>query len=224
MFKVSAGRPKAIQNELFPMDNAKFQQRLMFISTSQEKIMKEHSKLLNKILSRVSVDKESDKEDAEEFAQARSTNDLKQLEGRLSNKDTKKNLMKHFRLLGQTCDDMNEHIRKVIKFLMNTSTEVLVNVSFGNNVPGKKYKKHVALKNLPNLFSILLAVVKKKWHVDEKRIKRALSEYLKGATKRLTREKFQASDNDGEQNDQESDEESNDEEDESDQEVADDDN
>ena len=99
-------------------------------------------------------------------------------------------------ITGLSAEDMKKHMRSALKVLMTTKVEVKVNLSKGNNVHGKKYKYHVSLKkNLPNIFNILLAVLTKRWDVDEKMICHCLSEWLKQAPKRFEREQaFQIDD------------------------------
>ena len=184
--RLSAGRPKAVQNESFPLDNAKFQQKVLFLLNSLYKEIKEIKKMQVLMQSGMLHD------DVEEFEQAKSVKELKELERRLTlDNELRRKLRKQLQILGNTCDDMRAHVRTASRFLMTTKTEVRVNLDRGNNVPTKNYSNHVSLKHdLPNVFSALLAAISKQWGTGEKQVQHAIAEWMKGATKRLDREQL----------------------------------
>lgn len=194
-FHLSKGRPKSVFNEIFPMEMGQFQQRMFFMVSGLQKDMKEQHKILTEI--RLLTYRNEDGAAEENNFQAKTVSELKELERRLkSNKDMRKDLRKKLTITGLSAEDMKKHMRSALKVLMTTKVEVKVNLSKGNNVHGKKYKYHVSLKkNLPNIFNILLAVLTKRWDVDEKMICHCLSEWLKQAPKRFEREQaFQIDD------------------------------
>jgi hypothetical protein len=115
---------------------------------------------------------------------------LHDMEGRLKDRNYKKQVQRLIEVICIPCNKMTESVSAALDSVMTTEVQMKVNVVYGNNVPTKHYTDHISLQHhLPTLFGILLAAISKQWQVSEKEVRHAMSERLKHASTRFQREK-----------------------------------
>lgn len=187
---VRRGRPTKPENQSYPLDNAIFQRKvLMSLSriTSRLEIIE---RKLTKLSEAVVKGSEEDM-----FVRAKTTDELKELEAQLvqelyeDNEDARpirQKLTRAFNALALSAENVREHSYAILDYLMTEEVQVLINMYYGNNVPGMNYTNRIAfIHELPNLLSLILITLSSKWpSISDKRLKSILSERLRQATKR----------------------------------------
>ena len=178
------GRPKNPTNEIYPMDDATFQRKMIMSQHDMKKKISTIEKTVNIAVGL--LQQFLDKDDVHEvtFEQVTSINELVKFENRLEDNVIKEKLKRKFDAIGTVCKDAKAHCYAILDSIMTEEVQSKINLMYGNHVPNKHYTDHLSLTHdLPLILStILMSLVS--WKVPEKQLKTYLSERLKQGMKR----------------------------------------
>lgn len=108
-------------------------------------------------------------------------------------------VIKTLHVIDLACRDCRQHVNAAIDSLMSTRIQVFVNLSKG----AKQNVELISLiKDLKNIYTVLVSVIGKQWGESERSLKRYISDWLKNAKncrgRMITKDDFAKSDELGE--------------------------